>query len=137
MNIEFIPSEIKVNGTASDRNEYVNVNTQSFIKTYLNTHLMLTPVELILEELIDSGFSEPVYIGERTKNVDTIMDRITSALSEYGQSQFEYGTEPILIASWIEANVSKMFAKELINLIETAIIDCATADHWYTFEKEY
>jgi hypothetical protein len=134
--IKFISSEIKVNGTVSDRNDYVNENTRNLIKTYLKTHLMLTPVSVIVEELIDSGFEDPVYIGPRTSDVDSILNRITSGLSKYGQSKFEYGTEPILIASWIEANVSMMTARKLINLIEIAILDCATTDYWYAFEKD-
>jgi hypothetical protein len=38
---------------------------------------------------------------------------------------------------WMNAQINNMTAKDIITVLESALMDCATADHWYTFEKEY
>ena len=38
---------------------------------------------------------------------------------------------------WINAQVDMMSAKDIITILEKALIDCATADYYYNYEKSF
>lgn len=136
MEYKFDVTKIKSNGITYTQDTYVNQETSNYIKTYLQTYLMLNSVEDIVPRLNkenpDYGFG--LHVGTRVKDTNTIMNRIVSAISEYASPKFE---ESILTQSWVSAQIQLCTAKELTTIIESAILDCAAADHWYTFEKEW
>ena len=134
MEYKFDVTQIKSNGIR--HNNSVDQETKSFIKTFLKTYLMLNPVEDVVSRLDrenpDYGFG--LHVGTRVKDTDTIMNRIVSAISEYASPKFE---ESILTQSWVNAQIQLCTAKEITMIIESAILDCAAADHLYTFEKDW
>lgn len=132
----FNANEIKANGVSSARDQYVNVQTKNVIHTFLSAHLSLHSIEDIVEKLATES-DMPLHVGSRTKSIDSIMDRITSALAEYGISKYTADTKKELISEWLEYHIDNISAMDLSTIVESAILDCASADHWYTFEKEW
>lgn len=132
----FNVNEIKANGVSSARDQYVNAQTKNVIHSFLSAHLALHSIHDIVEKLATES-NVPLHIGSRTKSIDSIMDRITSSLAEYGLSKYTDGPKEELISEWLEYHIDNISAKDLTIIIESAILDCASADHWYTFEKEW
>jgi len=91
------------------------------------------PVEQKIQEWAKEG-EENLYYGTRSKDVTAIVDRITSALAHHAVSSFD---SELLAEMWINAQVEQMSGRELATLANIAIKDCASADHWYSFEKQY
>ena len=135
-NFKFNASEVKCNGVYAGSMGILNEEDRSILRTFLKTHFMMSPPEVILNELNDSGLIEDRWIvGSRVNNIDAIMSRMLSGLLEYAIDKFDGNST--LAEMWINAQVKMMTAKEIITIMESALIDCATADHWYTYEKQY
>lgn len=141
---EFNANEVVCNGTIGGCRTTVSAENNMKLLAFLNTHFMLTDKKLLLQELEDSGrFQEPWaqwHIGHRVSNTQQIVDRMTSGLISYGLRKFAenggtYKAHQELTEMWVNAQIKMMSAKDIITIMESAIIDCATADHYYTFEK--
>ena len=64
---------------------------------------------------------------------------MTSGLLSYGLKMFTstgtYKAQRENAEMWINAQVKMMSAKDLINVLEKALVDAAEADYYYTYEK--
>lgn len=133
---KFNASEVKCNGVYAGSMGILNEEDRSILRTFLKTHFMMAPQEVILKELSDSGLIDGEWmVGARVNSIDAIMSRMLSGLLEYATTEFDGNST--LAEMWINAQVKIMTAKEIITVMESALIDCATADHWYTYEKQW
>jgi hypothetical protein len=135
MNLEFNATEVKCNGILVGAVQSLTEDNISKLKVFLKTHFMMTDQATILQELEDSGILiEPWIVGRRVSDIDSIITRMASGLMKYATSKFE---DKLLAEMWINSQLDMMTAKQIITVMESALIDCATADHWYTYEKQW
>lgn len=139
----FKASEVKCNGLIGGCGTVLTEENKSKLKVFLNTHFMMVDKETILQELEDSNLIDGRWIiGSRASDTDNIIDRMVSGLMSYGLLKFgqnggTYKAHRELSEMWINAQINTMTAKDIITIMEKALVDCAEADHWYTYEKEW
>lgn len=138
-NFKFEAKEVICNGNVGGCARILTEENMSTLRAFLKTHFMMAPQEVILKELEDSGvFDENWIIGSRAGDIDEIIYRMVSGLVEYGHTKFaEFTGTNELTEMWINAQVKMMTAKDIITIAESALIDCATADYWYAYEKQW
>ena len=133
---KFNASEVVCNGIVGGAKELLTQRNYQTLSAFLKTHFMMASKKQILEELQDSEqLQDNWYIGSRVENNDAILTRMVGGLWDYSINMFE--GEKHLAEMWMNAQVNNMTARDIITVLESALMDCATADHWYAFEKEY
>lgn len=131
---KFDVNEIKCNGSGG-YSRIVSEQNQQFIKTYISVYRKsIVPSEL-LEEFSNMNASEDYYWGRRCDSNDDVMHRAITGLAEYAMEKWE-GVQG-LAELWLNAQIRMMSGAELRVVIKEALRDCASADHWYTFEKDW
>jgi hypothetical protein len=123
---------LKATGISSNRTIIDTRNTNR-IHTFVALLNDREPVENKINLLIESG-RQDLYYGSRCKDISAIVDRITSMLAMHAASQF---SSIELAEMWINAQIEQLNGRELATLANKAIEECASADHWYTFEKQW
>jgi len=132
---KFDSQEVICNGITVGAVGTLNEDNRSTLEAFIKTHFMMSPPEVILKELEDSGmFTSDWIIGSRASSIDSIITRMVSGLFEYGMSKFQ---NKELTVMWINSQVKMMTARDIINILESALMDCASADHWYKYEKQW
>lgn len=91
-------------------------------------------------EIFASFTPDDYYAGERFNDDDAITTRICSGLVEYAQKNILKTNdinqdESLLLEGYINSIVYSLSGSEMDQIILEGMRDCATADHWYTFEK--
>ena len=123
-------SNIKSNGSGN------NAAARSSFPTIL-TAISLYKMRFSEEDIISKFPEDSEYhIGTRFNDNETIAYRIGSALVR--EATLELRTEdPIILEGYIKAFVDSLSGSEMDIIITDGLRDCAGADHWYTFEKEW
>ena len=138
---QFNVNEVKCNGTIGGCATILNVSNNARLTTFLNTHFMMVDKKQLLQELEDSNMINMNWeVGSRSNSTVHIINRMVSGLMSYALVQFSknggtYKAHRELSEMWINAQVHKMTASEIITVMEKALIDCATADYYYSYEK--
>lgn len=138
---QFNANEVKCNGTIGGVRDSITVTNNAKLTAFLNTHFMMVDKKALLQELEDSDRINMNWeIGSRTQSTQSIIDRMTSGLISYGLRKFganggTYKAQRELSEMWVNAQIKMMTAKDIITIMEAAIIDCATADYHYAYEK--
>jgi hypothetical protein len=134
--IQFDSRDVVCNGNVGGVDNILTDDNKSILKTFLMTHFMMTPKKIILQELEDSSLIDGRwFIGRRADDNNEIISRMASGLLNYATPKFDNNRE--LAEMWINAQVKMFTAKDIITIAESALHDCASADHWYTYEKEW
>jgi len=132
-------SEIKCNGVGYT---LPAKKVAPIIQTMVHLFKIRNSPEKIIESLKKLE-NDDYYFGPRCIDDEKITTRICSGIVEYMQKTFtkqdnmsanEY---TILIENKIESLVHSLDARKIDQLILEGIRDCASADHWYTFEKQW
>ena len=137
---KFNVEDVKCNGTMGGSANVLNQENEAKVKAFIMTHFMMTDRQTILQELQDSGILQGNWaVGTRCNSIQTLYCRMASGLLSYGLTKFTntgtYKAQRENAEMWINAQVKMMTAKELINVLEKALMDAASADHHYAFEK--
>lgn len=84
------------------------------------------------------------YAGRRFNDNQTVVTRISSALTEAATSEYlKKSVQQIdendisLLEMSILAFVESLSGSEMDKLLLEGLRDCASADHWYEFEKQW
>jgi len=132
---EFNVNEVMCSGFLMGAKGRINQDNLMILQTFVNTHLAFTPARVILKELVDSEISDTfVHVGLRVNDNEGLLERMITGLICYGESKFE---DKALAKSWIDAQINKMTAREMIILLEKAIIDAASSDYYYEIEETH
>ena len=132
---KFNAAEVVCNGISIGAKSTLTEDNYQTLSTFLKTHFMMSPQNVILEELNDSNRIQYNWmVGRRVKSIDDIITRMVSGMYTYAQTKFE---KRELSEMWINAQIKMMTAADIITVMEKALIDCATADYWYTYEKDW
>mgnify|MGYP000132298711 FL=1 len=135
----FNANDVTCNGIIAGCSTILTSESHAHLKTFLDTHFMMTDKNELLQELEDSNLIDGRWIvGSRASDTDQIIDRMVSGMYNYAILKFKgnYGSN-LLAEMWINAQVNLMTAQDIIIIMEKALIDCASADHWYTYEKQW
>jgi hypothetical protein len=141
--IQFNAEEVTCNGTIGGAALILNEENVAKLTTFINTHFMMVDKQQLLQELEDSDMINMNWeIGTRTNSTVHILNRMVSGLMSYALKQFgknggTYKAQREISEMWINAQVNMMSAWEIITIMEKALIDCATADYYYNYEKAY
>ena len=94
--------------------------------------------DLGLEAIFDMAMQKDkfgdLYVGHRFKDPETVAARIFTG---FGTAASEHFDSEELAEMWIGAAIKNLTEQEKIDIVVEAHRDCASADHWYTFEKEW
>jgi hypothetical protein len=97
------------------------------------------------EEEIFNMFPEgDYYSGRRFNHDETVATRIYSALTCEAKNKYFSKSkhniedhEMLLLEGIIKSFVDSLSGREMDIIILDAMRDCASSDHWYTFEKDW
>jgi hypothetical protein len=133
--VTFKPSQIKTTGSFLSTSQYIDGVSIDYIKTYLQTYLIINPLEDVIDKLYkqNPGYGLGLHAGEMTRNIDTLLDNITSAIAVNSVDMFE---DPIMAMAFNAAQIEMCSAKDLNIIIENAILNLATHDHFNEFENK-
>lgn len=141
--LKFKAEDIKCNGNIGGCTSVLSAGNRSLLSAFIKTHFMQADQGTILQELEDSGIlTDNWIVGNRAGSIEEIINRMSSGLVSYGIYKFAqnggtYKAHRELSEMWVNAQVKMMTAKDIITIMESALMDCATADYWYTYEKEW
>ena len=109
-------------------------NVKPFIQTTVSLYRMRNSSAEILEKLKQINPKDDYYPGPRFSDDESVTTRICSGLVELASNITTPGNT---IEENIESFVYSLSGSELDQIILEGIRCCASADHWYTFEKEW
>jgi len=75
-----------------------------------------------------------LYIGRRFSDPVAVTDRLATGLGAWANTQFNTAQEA---AVGIRTFIETLSREDAITLVVEAHRECASADHWYTFEKQW
>ena len=133
--ITFKASDIKSTGTFLLTSEYVDKTSIDYIKTYLQTYLIMNPLEDVVDRLCiqNPDYWLGMYAGGITKDINSLLDNITSAIALHSVDKFE---DPMMATAFNAAQIEMCSAKDLNTIIENSIMCCATQDYFNKFADE-
>jgi hypothetical protein len=112
------------------------------IKPIVQTAISVFRLRRSNDEIIASfPIGYDYYIGHRFTDDETVATRICSGLVEYAEQRLykESGQSApaLIVEQYIDALVNSLSGSEMDQMILEAMRDCASSDHWYTFEKQW
>jgi hypothetical protein len=123
-------SNIKCNGIGPTALAKASMPT---IQTAVSLFRMRYTNDEILEKM---PINHNYYFGTRFNDNNAITIRICSALVSESKIELR-SADPDLIEGYIKTFIDSLKGSEMDELIIDGMRDCAGADHWYTFEKEW
>jgi hypothetical protein len=112
----------------------------------IETALSIFRMRFTTEEIFDMFPKNDLdfYAGRRFLDNETVVTRISSALTAaasaeyFKKSSHEINENDISVLEMsILAFVESLSGSEMDKLLVEGLRDCASADHWYTFEKQW
>lgn len=112
------------------------------IKPIVQTAISVFRLRRSNDEIIASfPIGYDYHIGRRFTDDETVATRICSGLVEYAEQRLykESGQSApaLIVEQYIDALVNSLSGSEMDQMILEAMRDCASSDHWYTFEKQW
>lgn len=109
-------------------------NVKPFIQTAVSLYRLRNSSKEILEKINNINPNDSYYPGPRFSDDESVTSRICSGLVELASNI----TNPSnTIEENIESFVYSLCASDMDHVILEGMRDCASADHWYTFEKQW
>ncbi len=133
------PKSIKANGVSY----YGSVRKHN---AFVENAVSIFRMRYTYEELVKTWPSDDYYEGRRfqcnedvtARLLSAISGKISSVLREAGIDPFnEEGTASKQAIEMGDYFMSTLSGTDLNYLISDAMRECASSDHWYTFEKEW
>ena len=131
---KFNAADVKANGIGGSGYQAVlkyRDNVRSIVDEVVNT----IGRDKLYELAVDSGEKhDDFYAGSRFNSNEDLTYRLITSLANYIYPKF--GNEQ-LTEMYVGALFSRLSFEEKQILVVDAARDCAGADHWYTFEKDW
>ena len=132
MNIQ----EFKCNGIG-------NTQAANNVKPTIQTAVSVLRLRKSNDEIIASfPVNDDYYVGSRFSNDEAVATRVCSGLVNYAEKQLynkttnEYAS-PLIVEGFITSLIDSLSGTEMDAIILEGMRDCASADHWYKFEKQW
>jgi hypothetical protein len=127
-------TKVHANGI-SGRNPWPQVSRITpIIETALSVFRMRYSTDEILGQIANGDPYADLYAGTRFSNNDQVATRILSAVNEHAFTLTDNAEEAHQIIYDFFENIS---GREMDTLIFDGLRCCASADHWYKFEKQW
>ena len=123
-------SDIKANGVS------YYTPAKSSIPT-IETAIGLYKMRFTEDEILDKfDQTDQFYTGVRYNDNNAVAIRIAGAITKTAISKTGTNDE-LILEGYIKAFVDSLSGSEMDIIILDGLSCCASADHWYTFEKEW
>lgn len=109
-------------------------NIKPFIQTAVSLYRLRNSSEEILEKINSIDPNDNYHIGPRFIDDESVTTRICSGLVDLASNNI--GSKNT-IQEDVESFVYSLCASDMDHVILEGMRDCASADHWYTFEKQW
>lgn len=111
------------------------------IQSILEAAIAIYRMRFTNEEIFNSFEDDDNYhLGVRFSDNNTVAVRIMSAITREASASFGETEDPergIKLAKYIEEWFESLTAADIDTLILDGMRDCASADHWYKYEKQW
>lgn len=134
MNYTFNANEVHCNGVGGYGYQSAIKSKDLIEATVLKVRLDLG-LDKIWRMIIEADPNGDYHQGSRFNTLDNIVSRLATGLGEWAYKQF--GNEPELIEMRVRNVLETISYDDAITIVVDAHRDCAGADHWYTFEKDW
>lgn len=134
---KFKATEVKCNGTGGHgyRGALKHKDTITKIVEEVKSNLSIEDFWLLTQaQNQKQPYSSELYQGRRYGSVDDLTYRLISGLANYCYSYLE--SEELVEMHLISVLASLTYEEKQYLVIDAAR-DCAGADHWYAFEKDW
>jgi len=91
-------------------------------------------IDLIWKMILEKDPNGDYHQGSRFNNADRVVDRLAT---ELGRWAWSISMDDSLVASKVKNLLETITKEDAITIVVDAHRDCASADHWYTFEKDW
>jgi hypothetical protein len=132
MTNQFNVNEVKSNGVGGQGYQAVLVHKDAIVEICKEVRDLLGLDKIF--ELITKDDTNDYYRGHRFEEVDNNAHRLISALARHCST---YLNDDTLIEMHIPAVLKTLTTEDKVTLVVDACRDCAGADHWYAFEKDW
>jgi hypothetical protein len=133
MNYTFNASEIQCNGVG-DYGYQAALKSKDLIESTILQVRSDLGLDEIWNRITTAHPNADYHQGSRFNDIDRLTARLATGLGNWAWNKFE--TEEL-----VEMNVKHILETisydDAITIVVEAHRDCADADHWYTFEKEW
>lgn len=136
MKTQFKADQVKCNGIGGQGYQDALKYKAQIIKICQDVRDSLGEDKIWLEviKLAKIKNSLDIYGGPRFNSVEDNASRLISGIGQYVSSYIE---DPSLMEMHIAAVLNNLTFEEKKIMVLEACLDCASADHWYEFEKEW
>jgi len=145
--IGFILNNMKVENIISNGISH-HSSVKEVVGETLNTTVSLYKMRHTDEDIFSKFPEGDYHSGSRFNNNDDVVIRICSALSrtarkEYLNNKTAYlnkdmsESDELMLQGIVNSFIDTLSGREMDMIILDALRDCASSDHWYTFEKEW
>lgn len=133
-------TDIKCNGVSWNSPAQTAVGQE--LLTLIKLFRMRHSEQEIYDKFPDEGWG--YYWGSRASSDESILYRCCSAITSAAQKNKKWNpkgmsqdAQEALLEGVIGGWWKTLSAKDIDYIIQDAFRDCASADHWYMFEKDY
>lgn len=110
-------------------------------KAFVESTISLYRMRHDEKEILNSFPADDYHLGSRFNSNDSVAERLLSAVASHIQYLLHLTSSREEVEASLELEIDHFFenvkGSDLDYLINDAMRDCASADHWYTFEKIY
>lgn len=131
---KFNASEVKCNGVGGQGYQSAMKHKGSILNV-VDEVVNTIGRERLYELVVASGDKyDDFYSGRRFNSNEELMYRLATGLGNYIYPKFNNDE---LTEMYLGAQLNMLSYEDKQTLVVDAARDCASADHWYTFEKEW
>ena len=131
---KFNAADVKANGIGGSGYQAV-LKYRDSVRSIVDEVVNAIGRDKLYELAVDSGEKyDDFYAGSRFNSNEDLSYRLISSLASYIYPKF--GNDQ-LTEMYVGALFSRLSFEEKQILVVDAARDCASADHWYTFEKDW
>ena len=141
--LTFNPKDVKCNGNVGGCAIALTKENEEKMKSCIDGHFSVVDKRTALRNLEQAGMIDgPWTIGSRTESTQQLFCRMVSGLISYGlkiagKKGGTYKAQREFAEMWANQQVKNMNTIDMVTILESALIDCSTADYYYAFEKEW
>jgi hypothetical protein len=126
----------------------IKVNGYSSLGSFAEKHKAFVESAVALyrlrhddESILNSFPADDYHLGSRFNSNDSVAERLLSAVASHIHYLLHLSSNNEEAEASLELEIDHFFenvkGSDLDYLINESMRDCASADHWYTFEKIY
>ena len=130
---QFNASEVHCNGIGGYGYQAARQHSETILSIVKEVRNNLG-IDAIWQKIMELDGQGDYHQGRRFLDIESNATRLITGLGNYCYSYLE---SEELIEMHLGAILSNLTLEEKTNLVVDACRDCAGADHWYTFEKQW